>query len=170
MKGRLSFLVVALLAVVAGCGGAGINGTAPKVYESAEDLVAEARLGIPEISADELRTMLDSGDEFFLIDVREPEEADTGAIDGSFLLPRGLLEFKIGDEDYWDTQGMFAPEKDEEIIIYSNRGYRGALATEALIKLGYPNVKNLTGGWIVWQYGPDALAVEEPKRESGGCG
>ncbi len=170
MKRQLAVLVIAGLPLLAGCGGAGINGTAPRVYESADDLVAEARLGIPEISADELRSKFDSEAMFFLIDVREPDEADTGSIDGSFLLPRGLLEFQIGDEEYWDTQGMFAPEKDEEIIVYSNRGRRSALAAESLIKLGYPNVTNLTGGWVVWTYGPDALEAEPAKAEVGGCG
>ena len=170
MNGRLRSVAASLLVLLVGCGGAGIDGAAPRVYGGADEMVAEARLGIPGISADELRTKIENEDPFFLIDVREWDEADSGAIDGSFLLPRGVLEFRIGDEDYWDSEGMFVPEKGEEIIVYSNRGNRGALAAEALTKLGYDNVKNLTGGWVVWAYGPDALEIEEAKPEEGGCG
>ena len=76
----------------------------------------------------------------------------------------------MGDERYWDEQGMYVPEKTEELIIYSHRGNRGTLATETLITLGYENVKNLQGGWMVWEYGPDALEEEEEAPSSGGCG
>jgi rhodanese-related sulfurtransferase len=166
----MRFVAASLLVLLVGCGGAGIDGAAPRVYGGADEMVTEARLGIPEISADDLRGKIDNEDMFFLIDVRGWDEADSGAIDGSFLLPRGVLEFRIADEDYWDSEGMFVPEKGEELILYSNRGKRSALAAEALIKLGYGNVKSLAGGWVVWAYGPDALEIEEAKPEEGGCG
>jgi rhodanese-related sulfurtransferase len=105
-----------------------------------------------------------------LIDVRESNEFEDGNIPGSFNVPRGILEFKIANEDYWDQLGMYVPEKDEEIIIYCKKGGRGALSTEALTKLGYRNCKNLTGGWIGWSKGPEAVEEEEEKKEEGGCG
>lgn len=170
MRETLGVLPLAALALLVGCGGAGIDGTAPRVYGNAKEMVAEAKVGISEISVDGLKVKMENEEEFFLIDVREPDEYYEGSIGGAFLLPRGLLEFQIGDEGFWDSEGMYAPGKDEEIVIYSAKGRRGALATEALVKLGYSNVRNLVGGWIVWEYGPEALEEEEEKPEESGCG
>ena len=159
-----------IVAVSLSCGGAGIDGRGPQVYQDAKEIVREAKQGITEISADELREKIENEEMFMLIDVREPDEYFENMIDGAFNVPRGILEFKMGDERYWDEQGMYVPEKTEELIIYSHRGNRGTLATETLITLGYENVKNLQGGWMVWEYGPDALEEEEEAPSSGGCG
>jgi rhodanese-related sulfurtransferase len=168
---RLSLLGLSMVVAVSlGCGGAGIDGRGPHVYEDAKEIVREAKQGITQISADELREKIENEEMFMLIDVRETDEYYEEMIDGAFNVPRGILEFKIGDERYWDEQGMYVPEKDEELIIYSEKGKRGALATQTLITLGYENVKNLEGGWIVWEYGPDALEEEEEAPVSSGCG
>jgi rhodanese-related sulfurtransferase len=163
-------LAIAALIGFIHCGGAGIDGTAPRVYENAKKMVAEARAGITEISVEALKISIENEEEFILIDVREADEFDEGSIPGAFNLPRGLLEFKIASESFWDGQGMYVPEKNEEMILYCKKGGRGALATEALVKLGYKKVRNVAGGWVVWEYGPEALEEEEEKPEEGGCG
>lgn len=169
MKTLHLWTILAGFAFAMACGGAGIDGRGPQVYEDAKQIVAEAKRGIDQISADELRAKIENEEMFMLIDVREPYEFDENTIDGAFNVPRGLLEFKIGDEKFWDEQGMYVPEKTEELILFCNKGNRGSLATEALVKLGYENVKNLEGGWLVWEFGPDALEEEE-EPEEGGCG
>ena len=153
-----------------GCGGAGIDGRAPHTYPSVSAMVAEAKMGVTAISVDELKAMIEAEESFLLIDVREPEEVDEGTIDGAFNLPRGRLEFAIASERFWDDEGMYVPEKGEELILFSGKGKRGVLAAEALLKLGYENVRNVTGGWAVWEYGPDALEEEEEAPASEGCG
>lgn len=84
-------------------------------------------------------------------------------------IPRGILEVKIADpvfrEDYYED----TPVKDStNIIIYSQTGDRGILATETLMKLGYKNVINLKGGYNAWN--PDFDPGKSKKAESGGCG
>ena len=171
MKRLLIVLSFASLALN-GCGGEGIKGTSSSlVFESAKAMVADTKARITQISIQDFKTRMENEEEYFiLIDVREADEFEAGSIPGAFNIARGSLEFKIVDEDFWDLMGMYVPEKDEEIIIYSRKGRRGALATESLTRLGYKNVKNLIGGWIGWSLGPEAVEEEEEKKEESGCG
>jgi rhodanese-related sulfurtransferase len=170
MKILITVILAALAAGLVGCGGAGIEGRAPKLYDDAKQMVQEAKSGVAQIDIEEFKIKMESDDVFILIDVREPHEYDEDNIPGSVNIPRGTLEFTIGDGKFWDGQGLFAPEKDEEIIVYGHKVERGPLAAETLVKLGYTNVKDLYGGWIVWDQGPEALDVEEVVVEESGCG
>ena len=166
------FALISLLALavaLAGCGGAGTEGRGPASCSDAKQLVTNARAGVDEILIDEFNDLLDSDEYFTIIDVRESDEYDEGCIPGAINIPRGLLEFKIADEKYWDSEGLFVPEKDEAIIVYGHKVDRGVLAAESLAKLGYKNVRHLYGGWVVWTEGPEAVEVEEVVEE-GGCG
>jgi len=169
MKLFTLFTIAALAIVFSGCGGAGIEGRGPKTYENAGQIVTEAKAGVDRIEIDAFKVKMDSDDMFVVIDVREPDDYYEDSIPGAINIPRGILEFKIADEKYWDSEGLFAPGKDEEIIVYGHKVDRGVLAAETLVKLGYKNVKHLYGGWIVWTEGPEALDVEEVVEE-GGCG
>lgn len=170
MKTLSTVLILALPVVLAGCGGSGIDGRGPKVYENAKQMVAEATAGIDRMDIEQFKVKMDSDDIFTIIDVREPNEFDEDNIPGSINIPRGLIEFKIADEKYWDAEGLFVPEKNEEIIVYGHKIERGALAAETLVKLGYSNIKHLHGGWVVWEKGPEALEAEEEVVEESGCG
>ncbi|MFP4458923.1 MAG: rhodanese-like domain-containing protein [Candidatus Zixiibacteriota bacterium] len=170
---KLKFTGALLLAsmLFIGCSGSGLeDGRHPDEYESVTEMVNEARIGIEEITADELRKKLDANEEIFLVDVRTQSEYDEDYIGMAINIPRGILEFNIGIQEYWDRWAMYAPQKDSEIIIYCKKGDRSALAADAIKKLGYKNVKNLRGGWLVWKHGPDALEMEEAKASGGGCG
>ena len=138
----LTALIVVLF--VSGCIG---------IYEDGNEMAADAKTKITEITVDELQARLDSG--ALLIDVRQENEYNKGNIPGSMVIPRGLLEFKIANEKFWEEMFMYAPEKNEEIIIYCKSGARGSLAAETLVKLGYKNVKNLAGGWKAWPQGDE---------------
>ncbi|MCD6556594.1 MAG: rhodanese-like domain-containing protein [Bacteroidales bacterium] len=137
------------------------------IYENGSELSKDVNNYIPQISVNELKTKIDSNQEFLLIDVRQAVEYESGNIEGSMLLPRGNLEFLISDSLFWEEQFMYAPEKDDEIIIYSQKGERAALAVQSLINLSFKNVKNLTGGYSA--YDPNHKA-EPVKKESGACG
>lgn len=162
--------LLALLVAFAGCGGSGIEGRGPVPCADAKELVAKARAGVDQIDIEEFQTLMDSDEYFTIIDVREAEEFDEGWIPGAINIPRGLLESKIADSKYWDSEGLFVPEKDEAIIVYGHKIDRGVLAAETLVKLGYSNVRHLYGGWVVWEEGPEALDVEEEVVEESGCG
>ena len=101
-------------------------------------LVNEAKKEIREIDADELTRMQQSGADFKLIDVREPDEVAHGAIAGSVALPRGQLEHKI------DT---ITTDKNAPIVCYCGGGGRSSLAAQSLKRMGFRNVMSLAGGY-----------------------
>ncbi len=108
---------------------------------TAKDFVAEAKKEICEVSVSDAKAMLDQGGYIFL-DCREPKEFKMGHVPGSMNIPRGLLEFKIGNK---------IPDKNANIVMYCKKGGRGCLATCTLCRMGYKNVKNVAGGWMAWE-------------------
>lgn len=138
------------------------------IYENGKEIALDTKPFIEEITTDELNTKIENMEDFFLIDVRQPAEFEKGNIDYSTLIPRGVLEFKIGDKKFWEEEQWQVPEKDADIIIYCKKGNRGILATKALVELGYTNVKNLSGGMIAWD--PEFDSVSGIAEEEGGCG
>src|SRR5210317_803099 len=86
-------------------------------YQDKDALVAAAKEVIKEISAEDFKTMYDGEDYFVLIDVRTVAEYDAGYIPGAVSIPRGVLEFRIGNEDVWDEMGLYIPEKTDPIVL-----------------------------------------------------
>jgi len=104
-------------------------------------LVDEAKSQISEIGPSELKHMMQSGEDFTLIDVREREEQAKGAIPGSVSLPRGILEVNID---------QITTDKDRKLVLYCGGGSRSALAALNLKKMGFRNVISLAGGYRGW--------------------
>ncbi len=77
-----------------------------------------------------------------LLDVREPDEWQSGIIPGAITLARGFLELEIEDE---------VPDKTAEVVCYCAGGTRSALAAKSLMDLGYQNVSSMTGGFREWK-------------------
>ena len=151
--------------------GEGTNLTADKLVEHAEEHCSK-------ITAEELEALMMSDEIYTIIDVRQASEHYYGYIPGSVLLPRGSLEFRIDNEEFWETEGLYMPEKAETIIMYCKKGSRGVLAAHTLLLMGYSNVKYLEGGWKKWELtfpdlvekNLDALGGNTHKEESsGGC-
>ncbi len=118
-------------------------------YESPEQMVAAAKEVITEIPAEDFRNIYTS-DDIFIIDVRTAAEYDAGAVPGAVNIPRGVLEFRIGEEETWNSAGKNPPDKDDRVFVYCSSGSRGALSAKALMQLGYENVKSVKGGWEAW--------------------
>jgi rhodanese-related sulfurtransferase len=137
------------------------------IYENGKEIAKVANKTISQLSVDSFQVMMERGDEFLIIDVREANEFAKGNIDYSTNIPRGIIEFKIQDNDFWDEQGIYAPLKEDMIIIYSQKGDRGTLATFTLMKLGFTNVSNISGGFDAYNPDHEASAVVE---EEGGYG
>jgi len=93
------------------------------------------------ISVDELKGRMDSGEKINLIDVREPEEYSEFNIGGK-LVPLG----KIQSMDIDDIENL----KEEEVIIHCRSGNRSMMACLFLETLGFKNTKNVTGGVKEW--------------------
>ena len=91
---------------------------------------------VEEISAVELKKKLDDGDDFQLIDVRQPDEYAFAKIDGAKLIPLGEIPSRMGELD---------PNK--EVILHCKMGGRSAKAIRELEeKFGFDNLYNLKGG------------------------
>ncbi len=138
------------------------------IYENGEELASSIQHDITEISVDELKTKIENGEDFLLIDVRQAGEYANATIPGALNIPRGTLEFKIRDDNFWEEEFLYTPEENDEIVIYCKKGDRGILSAMALQQLGFTNVKNLHGGILSWD---PAIDKNAPKKSGGGgCG
>jgi len=103
------------------------------------DLLNAAKAEIREIDPNDVAARLDH---FTLLDVREPEEYEQGAVPGAVHLPRGNLEFSV--------EGRL-PDKNAPIAVYCAGGVRSAFATKTLQDLGYTDVVSIIGGFNKWK-------------------
>ncbi len=145
-------------------------------YSSVDAMVDEALLGSNPIDAESLKKLIDDGEMILLLDVREPNEFNAGYIPGGVNIPRGTLEFKIGNEAFWEAEMLYMPEKEEPIIVYCKKGKRSILAAKTLKQLGYTNIQYLDGGWKKWELTYPLIFEKnldqmhhEDEGEVGGC-
>jgi adenylyltransferase/sulfurtransferase len=110
---------------------------------------AVAATDAPETTVEELKTRMDRGDRFFLIDVREPQEYQICRIPGSTLIPLGDLPTRLP-----------ALEGRDDIIVHCKSGVRSAKAVKLLREAGFRNAKNLKGGISAWI---DRIDPSQPK-------
>jgi rhodanese-related sulfurtransferase len=108
---------------------------------TAMDLVANAKQQIKEIDTTAAQNLLQNS---LLLDVREPAEFAAGHLPAAVNIPRGVLEFQIGNHP--DFQGKQAAD----IIVYCQTGGRSALATHVLNQLGYTQAVSMAGGFKAW--------------------
>jgi rhodanese-related sulfurtransferase len=94
------------------------------------------------ITAEEVRKRLESGEKINLVDVREPAENAEFNIGGK-LIPLG----KIKTMDVPELEDL----KDQEVICYCRSGARSGQACMLLETMGFTNTKNLVGGMLGWQ-------------------
>ena len=104
-------------------------------------LVAEARRNITEISAAEAATQVERGDTI-LVDAREETDWREGHAKNARHLSRGEIELEIEEQ---------VPDVQTPIICYCGGGSRSALVAESLQKMGYKNVRSMTGGFRAWK-------------------
>ena len=98
-----------------------------------------------EISPQQLKERLDTGDDVVLLDVREPFEWEISRLDGATLIPLGELPERLHELDSAD-----------EIVAYCRFGGRSAEAVELLREAGFRKLRNLHGGINAWSRQVDA--------------
>ena len=152
-KNLISSIAIILLAtVIYSCvESRGSSRNCPAEYEDAAMTVEDALTSLDQISVEEFAKMMELEEMFILLDVRTAEEHNAGYIPGSVLMPRGVIEFRIANEEIWEEEGMYVPLKEDPIVIYCKRGNRSALAALSLKKLGYNNILVVDGGWLDWK-------------------
>ena len=108
---------------------------------SFRELLADTKSRIKEINTDEAAERL-AARQLVVLDVREPDEFEEGALADAIHIPRGHLESQIENR---------VTDHDAEIIVYCAGGVRSAFAAETLQKLGYSNVTSMEGGFGRWK-------------------
>ena len=95
---------------------------------------------IPQISVLEFADLREQErDGIAVLDVREPGEVASGAIDHSARIPLGQLIARTQELD-----------RDKLLVVHCKGGYRSSIATSILRRDGFRNVANLTGGFDAW--------------------
>ena len=94
--------------------------------------------GIPQMTVKELKARRDSGDEIFLLDVREPYEFQIAQIGGK-LIPQNDVPNRLAEIP-----------RDREIIVHCRSGARSQRIAEFLKQSGYQDVVNVAGGILAW--------------------
>ena len=95
-----------------------------------------------QITPQQAKEIMDTQQDYIIIDARTQEEFAEGHIENAILIP----EYEISNRAEKEL-----PDKDALILVYCRSGRRSKIASEELVKLGYANVKEF-GGIIDWPY------------------
>jgi molybdopterin/thiamine biosynthesis adenylyltransferase/rhodanese-related sulfurtransferase len=108
---------------------------------SFRDLLRDAKARIREIdtstAADEV-----ARPGTVVLDVREPDEYEQGALPGALHIPRGHLESQVESR---------ITDHDAHVVVYCAGGTRSAFAADTLTQLGYTDVSSMAGGFNKWK-------------------
>jgi sulfur-carrier protein adenylyltransferase/sulfurtransferase len=105
------------------------------------DEAQEAAAG-STITAQELREMVERGDEPYIVDVREPAEFEILRIPGSVLVPKGEI---------LSGAALATLPQDKKIVLHCKSGVRSAEALAALKGAGFRDAVHVQGGVLAWQ-------------------
>ena len=104
-------------------------------------IVQDAKTRIKECTVADVQQRIAAGDKFVLVDVREESEYAAGHAPGAMHMSKGVIERDV------ETK---VPDKATPLVLYCGGGFRSALATDNLQKMGYTNVISMDGGWRGW--------------------
>lgn len=94
------------------------------------------------ITSEEAKNIMDSEENYVILDVRTQEEYDEGHIKNAVLIP----DYEINEM----AENML-PDKEQLILVYCRSGRRSKIASENLADMGYSNIREF-GGIIDWEY------------------
>ncbi|MBA3983332.1 MAG: molybdopterin-synthase adenylyltransferase MoeB [Acidimicrobiia bacterium] len=104
------------------------------------DLLSAAKSEISETDTDGAAKRIADG--ALVLDVREPDEYDEGALEGAMHIPRGHLESQVENR---------LTDKNTPVVVYCAGGVRSAFAARTLGELGYTDVVSMDGGFGRWK-------------------
>jgi rhodanese-related sulfurtransferase len=105
-------------------------------------IVDDAKTRVRETTVDAVKTRMDRGEKFMLVDVREESEFAKDHLPGAIHLGKGIIERDVEAR---------VPELNTEMVLYCGGGFRSALAADNLQKMGYTNVISMDGGIRGWR-------------------
>ncbi len=108
---------------------------------------SEVARPVPAITVQTLKARLDAGENIFVLDVREPHEADISTM-GATLIPKGVVRQRLNEIP-----------RDVPVVVHCRSGVRSATVVRWLEDEGYTNAVNLAGGINAWarQIDPEIL-------------
>ena len=113
--------------------------------KSIQTLVSEAMQEIKTINANEALKMVEDNS-CNLIDIRDQRELEnTGKVENSVHIPRGMLEIYLDPKSALFQQGVL--DQNKEMVLFCAGGVRSALAVKALKKMGYEKISHIEGGF-----------------------
>ncbi len=108
---------------------------------SFRELLAQAKSRIQEVDTAGAEQLI-AGDDVVVLDVREPDEYEQGALPGAVHIPRGHLESQIESK---------LTDKSKPVVVYCAGGTRSAFAADTMNQLGYADVVSMAGGFGKWK-------------------
>ena len=106
------------------------------------NIVNDAKSRVKQTSIHDVKTNLDRGERFMLIDVREESEFSKDHLPGAVHMGKGVIERDIE---------LRVPDLNTPMVLYCGGGFRSALAADNLQKMGYTNVISMDGGIREWR-------------------
>src|SRR6476469_31077 len=119
---------------------------------SFRDLLQAAKSEITEVATEGAAERIAAG--AAVLDVREPEEYDAGALAAAVHIPRGHLESQVESK---------LTDKTKPVVVYCAGGVRSAFAARTLQELGYGDVVSMDGGFGRWKT-PVTLTPDQKNR------
>ena len=95
-----------------------------------------------QVDAETAKEIMDTEDDYVILDARTQAEYDEGHIPGAILIPHDTVATAAEDA---------LPDKDQLILVYCRSGNRSKQASQTLVDLGYTNVVEF-GGINSWPY------------------
>ena len=130
MKQYISLILVLITSLLTGCWLMGCRNTPTPAS------------GYEQISAEAAKELIDTQENYVILDVRTQQEYDLGHIPGAIVIPNEVIS---------QEAEKTLKDKDQLILVYCRSGRRSKEAAQKLVDLGYANVKEF-GGIIDWPY------------------
>jgi len=117
-------------------------------FKTAQQLIAEAKSAVTEVTAREVQDQMARGEEIVLIDIRELNEWNLGHAEPAIYIGRGVLE----------TQIEARVPREARVVLMCASGNRSALAARVLLEMGYSKAESMAGGFRDWVASGGAVA------------
>jgi len=140
---KLSLVVLAAILVVAAVVTTSVAAESEAAWQAAAEYLSGLPQGFNGIRGDALKAKLDSGEQVFLLDVREPNEFAAGRIEGAVSVPVREVPKSLA---------KLPQDKNAQIVVICASAVRSGYVAEALSFKGYTNVKHLAAGFVAgWE-------------------
>ena len=121
------FLLILAMMLLTGCG---------------QDKEMEQEAVYMNITAQQAKELMDNREGYIILDTRTQEEYEESRIPGAILIPY---------DEITEKAESILTDKDQLILVYCRSGRRSKIAADALVALGYTNIKEF-GGIMDWPY------------------